>query len=130
VENLTTDSSRKLLEFLELTLRGSKEGLSGTTELSEATETSETSETSENSEDKPNSETKEGSVESTSEDTETTETSETTEMSETSEDSEKTEDAEMKFFLEKIIAINPTPDEWGPLVRAIDTIMTTRIAKG
>jgi hypothetical protein len=127
MENLTKESSRKLLEFVELTLKGSQQGASTTTESSEDTETCETSETSEDSE---NSESKEGSESGSSESSENSEDSEKTETSETSESSEKTEDSEMKFFLEKIVAINPAPDEWGPLVSAIETVMATRIARG
>lgn|SRR5215813_1747883 len=125
MQKLTSQVSEKLREFIGLTLEGSEIGLSTTTETSEATETCETSETSESSE---TSEDKEGSESGTSESSESSEDSEGTETSESSEDSENTEDSENRLLMEKLAAINPAPDEWGPLIEAVETVMTTRIS--
>jgi hypothetical protein len=105
----------KATRFISLVLNEGLAGGSGTTENSE---NSEASEASENSEDSEKSEDKEGGKQESSENSES---SEATETSESSEDSETTENAENDgALLRTIVAIDPSPDEWGLILRIVD----------
>jgi uncharacterized phage infection (PIP) family protein YhgE len=119
---LTEAEAAKLRQILEVALKRLPAGLSTTTENSESTEGSETTETSEASE--ASEATEDG--ESQTESSESSETSETTENSEDTENSENTENDEA-LFLQTIIAVDPAPDEWGPLVEATRDIMTIHL---
>jgi hypothetical protein len=119
----------KIRQFLELYVQGLPGvEVSGTTESSESTESSEgteSSEASENSENSEASEGKEGGKESSedSESSENTENSEATESSEDSENSETTEDKEIALVLRELAALDPSPEEWGPILRIVEVIL-------
>jgi hypothetical protein len=126
----------KLRRFLELYVEGMP-GLdvSGTTESSESSESSEGTETSENTENSESSEAseagKEGGKESSedSESSEASENSEVSESSETTENSETTEDKEIAIILRELAALDPSPEEWGPIVRIIEVILVAEAAQ-
>lgn len=59
----------------------------------------------------------------------TTENSESSESSEDTESSETTEDSEAGLLLQKLLAVNPDPDEWGEVLAAAETVLTSRLAR-
>jgi hypothetical protein len=61
----------------------------------------------------------------TTEASETSETSEDSESSEDTENSETTENEEMSMML----AVNPAPDEWAPILPAAEALLSSRLAR-